>query len=209
MTCEDAVVATGNTGSANVYITTERLGISGKSVFSCNRFGPSSRSEADNILAMTFCMAKGLEACHQAGIVHCDVKPENIAQTLDGSGWKLLDFGAAGHDGAPLYLGSDGYLSPEIALNQTAHENGTPLSPVSVKSDIYSLGAMLSEAAKILSQTVDLESKEDKTFCREASSQLSALAEQLMTKNPSNRPSIETVLSSPALALCQRCYKNE
>jgi serine/threonine protein kinase len=63
----------------------------------------------------------GLNFCHAAGIVHNDVKPDNVlvgAQTLldvklDETEVKLCDFGFAfGRDVPPAYRGSDGYLCP-------------------------------------------------------------------------------------------------
>lgn len=81
----------------------------------------------------------GLDAAHTAGIVHRDVKPENVLLADDGR-IKIADFGlarAASHNtqtGQAL-LGTVAYLSPELVTG----------SPADVRSDIYGLGIMMYE----------------------------------------------------------------
>ncbi|MBL4685587.1 MAG: serine/threonine protein kinase, partial [Nannocystaceae bacterium] len=91
--------------------------------------------------------ARGLDAAHSAGIVHRDVKPDNVFlhRLTDGKVQpKLLDFGLAKATAADLtqvetqagtLLGTPYYLAPERAL-------GRPLDP---RADLYSLGIMLYE----------------------------------------------------------------
>jgi eukaryotic-like serine/threonine-protein kinase len=99
--------------------------------------GPLPPAEAARIAAA---VADALDAAHQRGIVHRDVKPSNVMLTRDGE-VKVLDFGiAAAADetysttGSGLYA-TVGYVSPE----RVAGEPATPAS------DIYSLGAVLYE----------------------------------------------------------------
>lgn len=81
----------------------------------------------------------GLDAAHTAGIVHRDVKPENVLLADDGR-IKIADFGlarAASHNtqtGQAL-LGTVAYLSPELVTGSSAD----------VRSDIYGLGIMMYE----------------------------------------------------------------
>ncbi|MBK9258830.1 MAG: protein kinase [Polyangiaceae bacterium] len=104
--------------------------------------GPIESYEA---VAIAADVARGLSAVHAVGIVHRDVKPENIflARSPTGSTIpKLLDFGIskeqhdslATHQGA--LTGTPAYMSPEQA-------NGdTNLDP---RTDIWSLGVVLYE----------------------------------------------------------------
>ncbi len=101
------------------------------------RRGPLPPAEAA-ALAMQMCA--GLAAAHAAGLVHRDVKPQNLLLGTDGV-LKLGDFGIApGHDGTQLtlagtVLGTAGYLAPEQARGEQ----------VSAAADIYAVGAVLYE----------------------------------------------------------------
>src|SRR5581483_5821219 len=82
----------------------------------------------------------GLAAAHAAGLVHRDVKPQNLLLGTDGV-LRLGDFGiAVGHDGtrftlAGTVLGTAGYLAPEQARGEQ----------FTAAADIYALGAVLYE----------------------------------------------------------------
>jgi serine/threonine protein kinase len=83
-------------------------------------------------------VASALEAAHQAGIVHRDVKPGNVMVPATGTA-KLADFGIASLQGDPqltstgLVIGSPAYMAPEQARGE---ESGPP-------ADFWALGATM------------------------------------------------------------------
>jgi non-specific serine/threonine protein kinase/serine/threonine-protein kinase len=83
-----------------------------------------------------------LEAAHGAGIVHRDVKPENVLRATDGT-WKVADFGIAKSAEAAsditvtgVMIGTPAYVAPERI-------DGRPATPA---SDLYATGVVLYEA---------------------------------------------------------------
>jgi serine/threonine-protein kinase len=97
--------------------------------------GPLNESETIEI-GLQICDA--LRHVHEAGFIHCDVKPQNILVSLDHLMQlkiKLIDFGVAVDRSAPAreVIGTLGYMSPE---QMQGHE-------VDVSSDVYSLGCTL------------------------------------------------------------------
>ncbi|HEX2739340.1 MAG TPA: protein kinase [Rubrobacter sp.] len=85
-------------------------------------------------------IAEALQAAHERGVIHRDIKPQNVLVTSSGD-LKVTDFGIARAASAVTIsvtnaiFGTAGYLSPEQAL-------GEPVSPA---SDLYSLGVILYE----------------------------------------------------------------
>jgi DNA-binding NarL/FixJ family response regulator/tRNA A-37 threonylcarbamoyl transferase component Bud32 len=90
--------------------------------------------------AVALQVAQALGAAHERGVIHRDVKPQNILLSEWGEA-KVTDFGLARAVSAvtltqdSAILGTTHYLSPEQALGQSA----------SPQSDLYSLGVVLYE----------------------------------------------------------------
>jgi DNA-binding response OmpR family regulator len=95
----------------------------------------------DLALAVLMQVASGLGAIHQQGIVHRDMKPDNVMIRADGT-LAIADFGIAKNSSAQLsqtqhgeIFGTPYYLSPEQAT----------AGAVDARSDLYSLGVMFYE----------------------------------------------------------------
>ncbi|WP_433174938.1 WD40 repeat domain-containing serine/threonine protein kinase [Actinoallomurus sp. CA-150999] len=96
---------------------------------------------AETVQTLGACLAEGLAAIHDCGLVHRDLKPANVILAADGP--RIIDFGIARAldtkamttDGA--LLGTIPYMSPEQARGQLV---GPP-------SDVFSLGSVLCFAA--------------------------------------------------------------
>ncbi len=86
-------------------------------------------------------ICRGLQAAHEQGIIHRDIKPQNVLVDAKGEA-KLMDFGIArmaetmeGVTQAGLIVGTPHYMSPEQVQGKQLDS----------RSDVYSLGVMIYE----------------------------------------------------------------
>ncbi len=87
-----------------------------------------------DVLLVFRMVASGLNAMHQHGFVHCDIKPNNILLSKAGS-IKIIDLGQSCRIGTvkPRIQGTPDYIAPEQVRRR-------PLGP---KTDIFNLGATM------------------------------------------------------------------
>jgi serine/threonine-protein kinase len=140
-------------------------------------------------------IAEALEAAHEAGVIHRDLKPGNVVLTPRGQ-VKVLDFGLAllgereGSRPAALtatqtIVGTLPYMAPEQLL-------GTPLDG---RADLFSLGALLYEAASgrpPFSATLS-----------------TALVHEIMNRTPAPPSRVGAAISPGMEALILRCLEKD
>jgi protein kinase-like protein len=160
-------------------------------------FVKRQRLPIDTAVGIARQVADALGYAHQQGVVHRDVKPDNIL--LDAGGHVLVtDFGIAKAAEAAsskqlttegMVVGTPQYMSPEQA---TGDKVGT-------RSDIYSLGIVLYEmlagsvpfdgesAQSILMKQATADPTPIRNIRRDVSAELAAVLDRMLAKNPVDR----------------------
>src|SRR5215468_2923404 len=180
----------------------------------------SGRFDLGRIVRIATQVTRALQAAHSEGVVHRDLKPDNV-MLLDQYGEhdvvKVLDFGIAksldehepGMTTAGAIIGTPAYMSAEQAMGR----------PVDQRSDLYSLGIMLYEMASgrvpfTASATTALlvaHASEPPPplwqVAPDVAPGLAALVEELLRKDPAARPQtarlveqrLEALVGAPVL----------
>jgi DNA-binding response OmpR family regulator len=149
---------------------------------------PLSESE---IIDYTRQVARALEFVHRVGLVHGDLKPQNVMLRADNS-IALIDFGLvsdhkreAGTDQTGLVCGSPYYMSPEQTRSQR----------LDGRSDLYSLGVMLYEmltgarpfVAKSIPEIIDMHRNALAAPLPAEYARFQPIVDKLLAKDPDTR----------------------
>lgn len=166
--------------------------------------GRLSAEEASQLVRQA---ALGLERAHDAGLIHRDIKPQNLLLAPDGT-LKIADFGIARFgDGTGMtemgtILGTAAYIAPEQARGER----------VTAAADVYAIGAVLYELLtghpphtfKTLGDLVHRQQTQDVRPVRDRAPDVPAELEELtmrcLARDPGYRPTagvVAVALSGP------------
>lgn len=194
--------------------------LSGESLASLLERGPMPLARALRVLDQ---VARALEIAHGAGIVHRDVKPDNVFVTRDEDGAdqvKLLDFGLAklttdstrGARTQPGFpMGTPNYMAPEQCLGQA----------VDARTDLYSFGVMAYElivgelpfardtVAEMLSAQLYATHPAPSSRCSAFGEAVDQAFKQLLAKDPKDRPESAREAMATLTEACSRLETKE
>jgi len=160
-----------------------------------NRIRDRGALEIEATITLAEQLASGLDALHDAGLVHRDVKASNVVFDAEGNGM-LTDFGLAKGRAYTILtrpgqvLGTAEYLAPELVRGERA----TPAS------DVYALGCMVCECltgktpfsdktlAKIVIAHLDEPPPDPSLERSDVGPELGAAALVALAKDPAGRP---------------------
>ena len=161
-----------------------------------NREGPFSMS---NTIQTAIGICKGLQALHQADVLHGDLKPANIILHKDSSDPVITDFGTSlwlASPNNPVWKGgTPGYIAPEILRGENSSKS----------ADLFSLGVILDQLqhstlrqpSQIRSEFQEHSGPLTSNFRSQSpQAQLDTLIRDLVKESPTDRPeSIDAVLA--------------
>lgn len=184
---------------------------------SMRRYIRRERPDCFRLLDICDELCEALAHAHDRGVVHRDLKPDNIVITPEGR-VKILDFGLArvripeiSHlTRSGSALGTCSYMAPEQAAGKPADE----------RSDLYAIGIILYEAltgsipftadepASILYMHVHEAPKPPRTLNPDIPPEVERLVLQLLEKKPSQRPANARILKQ-LIAQVRRSLRGE
>ncbi|WNM24534.1 serine/threonine-protein kinase [Demequina capsici] len=160
------------------------------------------------LVKLMIAACRGLQAAHDAGVMHRDIKPGNLLVFGDDD-LKITDFGVSRSQdqttltATGMVMGTAQYLAPELAL-------GKPATPA---SDLYSLGIIMYEsvvgkrpftAANAVDIAVAQVNEKVPPLPDHVSPELTALILKVLEKNPRRRPHDATELEHLLAGLALR-----
>ncbi|HEY6017855.1 MAG TPA: protein kinase, partial [Gaiellaceae bacterium] len=172
----------------------------------------------ETAVALAHQIARALAFAHENGLVHRDVKPQNVLLNGDGRA-KVTDFGIArsmdvkhGMTQTGTVLGTSDYIAPEQAQGQ----------PVSAQTDVYSLGVVLYELltgetpfrgenfVAVAMQHINEPPPSARAVRPEVPPRLDAALQRAMAKEPADRfPSMDAFCAELAAILQELGHRDE
>jgi serine/threonine-protein kinase len=157
----------------------------------------SKKLPLEQTLIIALQLAKALDYAHKSGIVHRDVKPDNIIVMPDGESIKVADFGIARMNESEekqntevgSVLGTPRYMSPEQAKGD----------PIDGRSDLFSVGSIMYEMLSgnkafnagdmphLMEQIAQKQPEPLKQSCPELPAGVVQIIQKLLQKSPDKR----------------------
>ncbi|MFF5289032.1 diguanylate cyclase [Paractinoplanes globisporus] len=160
--------------------------------FSLSQTLRHGRLDEPTTVRLAIDLVEPLAAAHRAGLVHRDVKPDNVIVEPVGTG-RLIDFGLAARGGAheDRVAGTLLYSAPE--------QTGMLKRPIDGRSDLYALGVLLHEcvtgqlpyfskdAGELIRLHATAPIPDPRTHAPQLSPTMAAIIATLMAKDPDDR----------------------
>lgn len=169
------------------------------------RLRREGRIEPADAAGLLLQAAQGLSVAHERGVIHRDIKPANLMLTPRGL-LKITDFGialaqrdaASKLTGTGQFVGTPGYLSPEVCLGHA----------IDARSDIFALGIVFFEMLSgrlpftdvsplgMMLEVVQSSIPDIRTINAAVPAELVAILERMLEKDPSRRyPDCEALIA--------------
>ena len=148
------------------------------------------------VVAIAKQLCRALEVAHEQGVIHRDIKPQNLMVQPDGT-LKVMDFGVArlrershGLTSTGMIVGTPAYMAPEQLLDD----------PVDARVDIYAAGVVLYECLTghrpvdgssphvLMARMLSSDIRPPHEVNASVSKLLSAIVMRTLSKEPSDRP---------------------